>query len=124
MTIEALGYINDKLESLDIPYEYGEWTSGLSFPYCVGEYSETSSSGESGQEDGVFMITITDDKNLLKVEEIKEKIKTAFPPVGETAILESGSGIAVMYDTSLPIMTGEQGLYRVQVNLLVAEWRL
>lgn len=124
MTVEGLGFINSKLEAAEIPYEYGEWTSGLSFPYCVGEYSETSSSGESGQEDGVFMITITDDKNLLNVEEIKEIIKTAFPPVGETAILESGSGIAVMYDTSLPIMTGEQGLYRLQVNLLVAEWRL
>ena len=40
MTIEALQYMNDCLESLSIPYEFMQWTKDLSFPYFIGEYTE------------------------------------------------------------------------------------
>lgn len=123
MTIEALGYINDCMESLSIPYEFIQWTKDLSFPYFVGEYTEIESIDEGGLEQGTLILTGTTDKSYLTLESIKEQLKDFFPSDGRTAILESGSGIAVSFSTAFPVPTGEQGLNRMQINLNIKEWR-
>lgn len=123
MTTEALQFINDSLESLNIPYEFMGWTKDLSFPYFTGEYTEIESLDEDGMEQGTFLLTGTTKNGYLELEEIKDKIKDFFPTEGRTAILDSGSGIAVSYSTSLPIPSGEQGLQRIQINLSIKEWR-
>lgn len=123
MTTEALGYISDCLESLSIPYEFMVWTQGLSFPYAVGEYTEIESINEDGCETGTFLLTVTTDKSFLILEEIKAKVKDFFPADGRTAILDNGSGIAVSYSSSFPVLTGEQGLNRIQINLNIKEWK-
>ena len=52
MTVEALQYINDCMESLSIPYEFMQWTKDLSFPYFIGEYTEVEPLDESGKSYG------------------------------------------------------------------------
>jgi hypothetical protein len=123
MTVEALKYLNDCIESLSIPYEFMQWTKDLSFPYFVGEYTEIESIDEGGLEQGTLILTGTTDKSYLTLESIKEQLKDFFPSDGRTAILDSGSGIAVSYSTAFPVPTGEQGLNRIQINLNIKEWR-
>jgi hypothetical protein len=123
MTVEALQYLNNCIESLSIPYEFMQWTKDLSFPYFVGEYTETESINEDGSEQGTLILTGTTNKSYLTLEFIKEKLKDFFPSDGRTAILDSGSGIAVSYSTAFPVPTGEQGLNRIQINLNIKEWR-
>jgi len=123
--IDVLGFINDELEKLNVPYEYGEWTSTAADLYFVGEYSEFEPSTESGEEDKTFILNGFTRKSALALEEMKEKIKEVFPPVeGKTAILDNGSGIAVFYGNSFPVPTGEEGLWRIQVNLTVKIWKV
>lgn len=124
MTIEALNYIDKCMEELEIPYEFLEWKSDITFPYFIGEYSEIESLSEDGKEEGTLIITGTTDGDFLDLETIKEKLKIYFPYYGRTAILENGSGIAVFYSSSFPVPTGVQGLERIQINLNVTEWRV
>ena len=35
---EILNFINEELEESGIPYEYGEWTGKVSYPYFVGTF--------------------------------------------------------------------------------------
>lgn len=123
MTVEALQYINDCMESLSIPYEFMQWTKDLSFPYFIGEYTEVESLDESGKEQGTLILTGTTNKSYLTLESIKEQLKQYFPYDGRTAILDNGSGIAVSFSTAFPVPTGEQGLFRIQINLNIQEWR-
>lgn len=124
MTIEALKYINDCMEELSIPYEFMEWTKELSFPYFIGEYTDIEPINEDGMCSATFILTGTSEQSYLMLENIKEKLKDFFTDTGITAILDSGSGIAVSYLSSFPVPTGEQGLKRIQVNLNIKEWRI
>lgn len=123
MTQEALGYIADCMDSLSIPYEFMVWTQDPSYPYVIGEYTEAESINEDGLEEGTLILTITTDKKYVTLEGIKEKIKDFFPSEARTAILDNGSGIAVSYSTAFPVLTGEQGLNRMQINLNIKEWK-
>lgn len=122
---DVLSFIKSELEKINVPYEFGEWTSEVSYPYFVGEYSESESYTEDGQEDTTFILTGFSRSSGLALEEIKGKIQAAFPPVGgNTAILENGSGIAVFYSRSFPVPTGEEGLKKIQINLSVKFWKV
>lgn len=123
MTTEALNYLNTCFESLSIPYEFMQWTKDLSFPFFVGEYTEVEPLDEDGREEGTLILTGTSNQSYLSLESIKESLKEYFPSVGRTAILNSGSGIAVSFSTAFPVPTGEQGLFRIQINLKIKEWR-
>lgn len=122
--IELLNFINSELEKVQVPYEFGEWTSTVTDPYFVGEYSEFEPSSESGEEEKTFILNGFTRESALVLEEMKEKIKTAFPVEGKTAILDNGSGVAVFYSNSFPVPTGEEGLKRIQVNLSVKYWKV
>ena len=38
--VDMLGFISDQLGQLGIPYEFGEWTGEISYPYFVGSFNE------------------------------------------------------------------------------------
>ena len=52
MTIEGLNYISNLLESLNIPYEFMEWTSDIPETYWIGEYQDIEPLNEDGMEEG------------------------------------------------------------------------
>ena len=124
MTIESLGFINSCLGELGISYEFMEWTSTpIPETYWVSEYTETESMNEDGSEESTFILTGTTKKKYFELESVKQKLKEAFPVYGKKAILESGSGIVIMYSDSYPVPSNQEGVRRLQVNLKIKEWR-
>ena len=123
MTDESLKYISDTLESAGINYEFGEYTSELQYPYFVGEYAETDVENEDGMQETALILSGFSRDSWLTLEKAKKTIKKLFPPIeGRTAILESGSGIAVFYARSNNIPTGDYQLKRLEINLTIKDW--
>ena len=122
MTQESLAYINTALTSAGINYEFMEWTSELVYPYFVGEYSEPEPINEDGMQESTFMITGTTDGTWLSLEEAKAIIEREL--CNKTAILSNGNGIAVSYSGSLVVPTGNERMKRMQINLLIREWKV
>lgn len=122
MTQESLAYINTALTNAHINYEFMEWTSDLVYPYFVGEYSEPEPINEDGMQESTFMITGTTDGTWLSLEEAKAIIEREL--CNKTAILSNGNGIAVSYSGSLVVPTGNERMKRIQINLLIKEWKV
>lgn len=123
--IEVLKYINSELQKIKVPYEFGEWTSKVVYPYFVGEYTEVTPLNEDGQEEKTFILNGFTRKSALEFEKIKAKIQKHFPAVGgRTAVLDDCSGIAVFYSNSNYIPTNVEGLKRIQINLTVKIWKV
>lgn len=123
--IEVLTFIHEQMERLKIPYEFMAWTDEVKYPYFVGEISEIEPITEDGLEEKKFIITGFTRNNWIELMEIQEKIRKAFPPIGgKTAVLDDGSGIAVFYDTALPIPTGEADLKKIEIYLTIKLWKV
>lgn len=123
MTIAGLEFLNNALSTLGIPYEFMEWTSDLSDPYFVGQYSEIPNPNEDGKEEADFLIIGATQNKFLELESVKEKIKNYFTNEGLTTILPNGCGIAVMYESAYPIPSIDEGIHRIQITLKVKEWK-
>ena len=125
MTIEGLGYLNSMFESLGIPYELEQWNSpDIPNTYWVGEYIEVESLNEDGLDESTFVLTGTTNQKFKDLETVKQTIKQYIGNEGLTDILDSGSGIAVLYVASQPLPSVEYGVYRLQVTLRIKEWRI
>lgn len=125
MQKETLKFISDALASVGIPYEFDEFNSSIESlnRYWVGEYSEIAPTSEDGQEETTFLLTGIAKEDILILENDKKNIKNLFPSIGgNSAILENGSGIAIFYDNSLQVPTGDAILKRMQINLTIKEW--
>ncbi len=123
MSIATLNIISDSMQSLGINYEFGAWTSEVVYPYYVGEYQETPSLNEDGMQETTFILTGFARGKWLELEEEKEKIKNYFPKVeGKTVIADNGSAVAVFYESSSIIPTGDAELKKIQINLTIKEW--
>lgn len=122
MTEEALKIINDKLTDANINYEFGAWTSGVVYPYFVGEYQETESLTEDGYQETVFILNGFTKGTWLDLEQAKATIENLFSSF--TTIAESDSGVVILYSNSLIIPTGDAELKRIQINLTIKEWRV
>lgn len=121
--MERLKFINEQMNILGIPYEFGEWTSDVKYPYSVGEYTETDTATEDGKEEPYFILTVFHRGKYIDLEEIKDKIKKHFHPVhGLRAQTDSGS-IAVFYGGAFYIPTGEADLKKMQITLNIKEWK-
>ena len=68
------------------------------------------------------MITGTTDGTWLSLEEAKAIIEREL--CNKTAILPNGNGIAVSYSGSLVVPTGNERMKRMQINLLIREWKV
>lgn len=123
MSKAALKIISDAMKSLEIPYEFGAWTSDLAYPYFVGEYQEVPSANEDGMQETTFLLTGFSRASWLALEDAKEKITAFFGKVGgHTVIADDGSAIAVFYSQSLIVPTGDMELKRIEINLTIKEW--
>ena len=121
MSIAALKFVSDTLDSLGISYQFGEWsTNPVPNPYFVGEYTEPESMTreEDGYQETSFILTGTG-TNWLTLEQAKATIENN---ISKTAILSNGNGVAIFYGGSLIIPTGDAELKRIQINLTIKEW--
>ena len=121
--MDKLKFINDQMDILAVPYEYGEWTSDVSYPYSVGELTEEPIMNEDGSAESTMLLTVFNRGSYIELERIKETIRKHFNPIcGLCAKTDSGS-IAVFFDGSFPVPTGEADLKRIQINLTIKEWK-
>lgn len=124
MTIEGIEFINSCLDELKIPFEFKEWTSDVPETYWVTDYLEVESMNEDGMEESTFILTGNTLKSKMELESVKEKVKKYFGNEGITAILPSGSGIAVSFSTGNYIPSIDHSVHRLEINLEVKEWKV
>lgn len=122
--MDKLKFINEQMDVLAVPYEFGdEWTSEVKYPYFVGEFTEEPPTTEDGAEQSTLLLTGFNRGGYIELETIKAIIKKHFNPVyGCRAKTDSGS-IAVFFDGSFYVPTGEADLKKIQINLLIKEWK-
>ena len=121
--MDKLKFINEQMDILAVPYEFGEWTSDVKYPYSVGEITEEPVFTEDGLEESTMILTIFHRGRYIDMETIKDKIKKHFNPIsGLCAKTDSGS-VAVFFDGSFYIPTGEADLKKMQINLKIKEWK-
>lgn len=122
--MDKLIFIKEQMGILAIPYEFMEWTSDVSYPYLVGEITEEPVITEDGLEESTLILTgFYRGAYYESLEAVKNKIKAHFSPItGLCAKTDSGS-IAVFFDGSFYIPTGEAGLKKIQINLKIKEWK-
>ena len=111
------------MDILAVPYEFGEWTSDVTYPYFVGEITEDEPITEDGAETASFILTGFHRGKLIDLEDIKEKIKKHFHPIyGLRARTNSGT-IAVFFVGAFFIPSGESELKKIQINLKTKTWK-
>jgi len=126
MQQKTLKYINDKLDEANIPYQFGVYASDISSLnyYFVGDYTETEPMNEDGLTESQFILTGTG-KAFGELESAKDTIRNLFPEsIGDVAILDNGSAIAIFYASAMYIPTGDERLKRIQINLKIKEWKV
>lgn len=121
--MDKLKFISDQMDILEVPYEFGEWTSKVKYPYFVGEITEPEPTTEDGYEESTMILTGTHRGKYIDLETIKTNIKKHFHPVyGLRSRIDSGS-IAVFYGGAFYVPTGVADLKRIQINLTIKEWK-
>ena len=85
--VDMLGFISDQLDQLGIPYEFGEWTGEISYPYFVGSFNETEHRLEDGYTGGVFTLDGWSRGSKLPLAEINDKLKKVFEEVSKVISL-------------------------------------
>lgn len=120
----VLKIINEELTLLRIPYEFMQWTAPVTYPYFVGEYSEFATDAEDGSKETSFILTGTTRGSWLELEQMKAKIEGHFPATHGLRKSTDAGAVAIFYENSFPVSTGEADLKRIQINLRVKEWRM
>ena len=76
---------------------------------------------EDGLQETMFMLGGFSRGSWLALEEAKEKIEKR---CAKTVILPDGTGLAVFYDSAMPVPTGDADLKSIKINLTIQEWRV
>ena len=118
--IGIMEFLNSKMLEKKVPYEYGEWTSKLTYPYFVGSFQETENFYEDGRTTGVFTIDGWARGSILKLFEYVEIIKNTFQSLYE---VKDGTLFFLNYVGVLPTPTGENDLYKVSITINTSEWK-
>lgn len=124
MSEAALKFIADLMDSLSIPYDHIEWNGGLPVErYFVGEPIEdtmTTMEEDGGQDTVMILRGFTRKEKMMLIRDA-ETIRKHLP---QTAILSDGTGIAVFYEGSRLIHTGDAELKSIKTNLRIKEWKV
>ncbi len=121
--MDNLAFINEQMDKIAVPYEFGEWSSDITYPYFVGEITELPTMTEDGFEESELILTGFHRGKMLDLLTVKEKIKKHFDPIyGVRGNTDSGA-IAVFFDGFFPVPTGEADLKKIQINLKIKEWK-
>lgn len=124
MSIAALEYINNLMQSMGIPYEFMRWnTEPPDSYYFVGEYNEhaMTTMEEDGRQDATFILRGYTRGSWLLLEQAKAKIEQSVP---KTAILSDGTGIAVFYGSGTIVPTADAELKSIKIDLTIQEWKV
>lgn len=122
--MEKLKFINQQMEAIGIPYEFGVWKSEITYPYFVGEQitEEPVTTGD-GLQRSSMILTGFHRGDLTDLIELKEKIKKHFHPLDGCCGKIEGGYIVAFFDGFFPVPSGEADLERIQINLQIQEWK-
>ena len=123
MTETILGILEKELTSIAVPYELMQWTADLEDRYWVGEYSETPTDAEDGSKELSLILTGTTKGSWLLLQQDRAKIEGHFPSIGGLRLTTDKGAVAIFYENSFPVPTGEANLNRMQINLRVKAWK-
>lgn len=118
--VDILKFINKKITDIDIPYEYGEWTGEISYPYFVGTFSEDEYRFEDGHTSGTLTIDGWSRDSKLGLLQCADKVKEAFTDLVE---VDGNNAFAIRYAATQEIPSGEADLFRVTITLFTDEWK-
>ena len=129
MSTDALKIISNAMEALGYNYGFMEYTveadEEVPLLYFVGEYQEAVPLYENGLQETSFLLTGFSRGTWFALEEAKNIISNYFDRVhGKKVITEEGSAVAIFYENSSVILTGDAELKRIQINLNIKEWRV
>lgn len=119
----VLGIIATELNSIDVPYEFMEWTDAVQYPYFVGEYQEVPPTAEDGGKESTLILTGTTKGSWLELEQFRAKVEKHFHPICGLRKSIGDGAVAIYYENSFPVPTGEADLKRIQINLRIKEWK-
>ena len=122
MSMKAMAYVSDMMDALALPYAYMRWTeTTIPDVYFTGEYSEVPSTTkeENGRQDVTIILRGFTRGDWLALEEAKEKIERS---CARTSVLPDGTGLAVFYDSAMPVPTGDAQLKSIKINLTIQVW--
>lgn len=122
MSMKAMAYVSDMMDALSLPYAYMRWTDKtIQDVYFTGEYSEVPSTTreENGRHDVTVILRGFTRGDWILLEEAKAKIERS---CAKTAILPDGTGLAVFYDSAMPVPTGDAQLKSIKINLTIQVW--
>ena len=121
--MSMLGVIAEELKKIDVPYEFMRWTSTPTYPYWIGEYSETAVFTEDGYKENTVTLTGTTKGAWLELEQARTKIEKHFHPICGLRKSTDEGAVLIFYENSFPVPTGEEDLKRIQINLKIKEWK-
>ena len=122
--MNKLGFIDEQLGVISVPYAFMEWTKKDKSLYFTGEIIEEPVTVESGLEESTMILNGFARGDFLSLETEKEKIKAHFHPIhGLHGQTDSGA-IVVFFDGAFYVPTGEADFKRIQINLKIKEWKV
>lgn len=121
--MDKLKFISEQMDEIEVPYEFGEWTSPVCYPYFVGEISEEEPTTEDGLEQSILLLTGFHRGAYADLLEFLAKIKQHFHPIHGARAETEGGAIAVFYAGSMYVPTNEAQLKKIQINLKIKEWK-
>ena len=122
----VLTFLKEQMDMLAIPYEFGEWTSDVVYPYSVGELTETETENEDGMEQPEFILTVfhrSAENSFAALEDIKNKIKKHFHPIHGLRVQQGHDVFVCFYGGAFYVPTGEAALKRLQITLNIKHWK-
>ena len=122
MTKESLAIIDADMESLGLNYAFQRWTDDDVDTYFVGEFAGVPS--DSLEAETSFILTGFTRGAFIELMDAQEKIEKLYRN-GKTAILDSGTGVAVLFENTLGnLPTGVAEVQKIQINLTIKEWKV
>ena len=123
MQIATLAYIDNLMQSMGIPYAFVEWTEDVPETYFVGSYLENPSITleENGHQETTFILRGWTGGSWMNLETYQGKIEKNMM---KTAILDDGTGVAIFYESAIPVPTYVEGWKSIKINLKIQEWKV
>lgn len=124
MTKDVLKLIDTGMTALGLNYVFAEWKGKPVDIYFVGEYQEEPAMSEDGLQEADFILTGFTRGSWDDLETAKEKIENYFYRDGKATIAPSGNAVVISYSNSFVIPTGDAELKRIEIHLMVKEWKV
>ena len=121
--MNKLGYIEQELRKISVPYEFGQWTKAVKYPYFVGELGQDNITAEDGVIETAFILNGGNRGKTLDLEVIKEKVMKHFNPIYGLRIPTETGALIITYESANYIPQNDSDLKKIEINLKITEWK-